>query len=265
MKYIEVDEELYRFIASKTERIGESASDILRRLLTLPVDTVTPFEPNAIDEPSLDVAHHQASNFAALSQEQQTGAEPSAVLTPESSDYAKAQVKAHVIAQVNPQLKSQSHSSGYQPGQLEGHKSEPQTLAQLNSQPLAAGQSSQSATSQVDFNALVNEHLLSQQKGAVGRFMWLLEGLAALAPSQFNKVLLVQGKGRLYFARSKDELLASSASANPKEIGTTGYWVTTNNNTAKKQAILVEVLTKLHCDETLASAIADRICDKVAG
>ena len=253
MKYIEVDEELYRFIASKTERIGESASDILRRLLTLPVDTVTPFEPNAIDEPSLDVAHHQASNFAASNQEQQTGhghaGEPSAVQTPESNDYAKAQ----------------PHSSGYKPGQLEGHKSEPQTLAQLNSQPLAAGQSSQSATSQVDFNALVNEHLLSQQKGAVGRFMWLLEGLAALAPSQFNKVLLVQGKGRLYFARSKDELLASSASANPKEIGTTGYWVTTNNNTAKKQAILVEVLTKLHCDETLASAIADRICDKVAG
>ncbi|GAD78253.1 replication initiation negative regulator SeqA [Vibrio ezurae] len=33
MKTIEVDEELYRFIASRTQRIGESASDILRRLL----------------------------------------------------------------------------------------------------------------------------------------------------------------------------------------------------------------------------------------
>jgi negative modulator of initiation of replication len=33
MKSIEVDEELYRFIASRTQRIGESASDILRRLL----------------------------------------------------------------------------------------------------------------------------------------------------------------------------------------------------------------------------------------
>lgn len=32
-KIIEVDEELYRFIASHTEHIGESASDILRRLL----------------------------------------------------------------------------------------------------------------------------------------------------------------------------------------------------------------------------------------
>ncbi|OIQ25932.1 replication initiation negative regulator SeqA [uncultured Vibrio sp.] len=33
MKTIEVDEDLYRYIASQTEHIGESASDILRRLL----------------------------------------------------------------------------------------------------------------------------------------------------------------------------------------------------------------------------------------
>lgn len=33
MKTIEVDEELYRYIASQTRHIGESASDILRRLL----------------------------------------------------------------------------------------------------------------------------------------------------------------------------------------------------------------------------------------
>ena len=36
MKIIEVDEELYQYIASQTRSIGESASDILRRLLNLP-------------------------------------------------------------------------------------------------------------------------------------------------------------------------------------------------------------------------------------
>ncbi|MBG5921016.1 replication initiation negative regulator SeqA [Providencia stuartii] len=35
MKTIEVDEELYRYIASHTLHIGESASDILRRMLNL--------------------------------------------------------------------------------------------------------------------------------------------------------------------------------------------------------------------------------------
>ncbi|MDA0149270.1 replication initiation negative regulator SeqA [Vibrio sp. LaRot3] len=35
MKTIEVDEDLYRYIASQTQHIGESASDILRRLLAV--------------------------------------------------------------------------------------------------------------------------------------------------------------------------------------------------------------------------------------
>lgn len=35
MKTIEVDEDLYRYIAGQTKHIGESASDILRRLLNL--------------------------------------------------------------------------------------------------------------------------------------------------------------------------------------------------------------------------------------
>ncbi|ABR74331.1 replication initiation regulator SeqA [Actinobacillus succinogenes] len=41
MKIIEVDEELYQFIASHTQSIGESASDILRRLLNLPTSSVS--------------------------------------------------------------------------------------------------------------------------------------------------------------------------------------------------------------------------------
>lgn len=36
MKQIEIDDELYQYIASRTQSIGETASDILRRLLRLP-------------------------------------------------------------------------------------------------------------------------------------------------------------------------------------------------------------------------------------
>lgn len=36
MKTIEIDDELYHYIASRTQVLGESASDILRRLLRLP-------------------------------------------------------------------------------------------------------------------------------------------------------------------------------------------------------------------------------------
>lgn len=47
MKTIEVDEDLYRYIASQTQHIGESASDILRRLLNV--------DRQSMQEPASDV------------------------------------------------------------------------------------------------------------------------------------------------------------------------------------------------------------------
>ncbi|QYJ80435.1 replication initiation negative regulator SeqA [Shewanella acanthi] len=189
MKYIEVDEELYRHIASKTERIGESASDILRRLLGLSVDAVEPLAPIDISEPSLESAPVEVVATAPIE-------------------------VVDVAVEVN----------------------EP-----------------------ADFTLLVDEHQLSQQKGAVGRFLFLLERLSAQSKDHFSQILHIQGRDRLYFARSREELLKASASANPKEIGNTGFWVTTNNNTAKKRAILSEVLMQLGCDGQLAGLIAERI------
>jgi negative modulator of initiation of replication len=52
MKFIEVEDDLYRYIASKTESIGESASAILRRLLGLaPVGEIA-VEPALKAQPS---------------------------------------------------------------------------------------------------------------------------------------------------------------------------------------------------------------------
>ncbi|SHO55886.1 replication initiation negative regulator SeqA [Vibrio quintilis] len=52
MKTIEVDEEIYRYIASQTRHIGESASDILRRLL----NTDTGNEPFISETPETGVS-----------------------------------------------------------------------------------------------------------------------------------------------------------------------------------------------------------------
>ncbi|GAL05459.1 replication initiation negative regulator SeqA [Photobacterium aphoticum] len=48
MKTIEVDDELYRYIASQTQHIGESASDILRRLLMMPDQTVETLQHDVV-------------------------------------------------------------------------------------------------------------------------------------------------------------------------------------------------------------------------
>jgi len=206
MKYIEIDEELYRFIASKTERIGESASDILRRLLNLSVENVDISLPTAISQPSLESEPTTSRNLL--------------------FSEAKAAVE-QVIA---------DQQSVIQP--VTEEKEVPSTI---------------------DFDAIVSQHLLSQQKGAVGRFMYLLASLQTAAHNEFDKVLNVQGKGRLYFAQSKQALLNSSKSSNPKEIAASGFWVTTNNNTAKKQTILTEVLEHLGCDSGKARMIAEQI------
>lgn len=53
MKTIEVDDELYQFIASRTEHIGESASNILRRLLGLDAEEA-PVQPQPMPEVTIE-------------------------------------------------------------------------------------------------------------------------------------------------------------------------------------------------------------------
>ncbi len=49
MKTIEIDDDLYHYIASQTQQIGESASEILRRLLLPQQSTVIPAPSEAVN------------------------------------------------------------------------------------------------------------------------------------------------------------------------------------------------------------------------
>lgn len=55
MKTIEVDDELYQYIASQTRHIGESASDILRRMLKISAASqpATPVSKDVVSQPSV--------------------------------------------------------------------------------------------------------------------------------------------------------------------------------------------------------------------
>lgn len=62
MKIIEVDEELYQYIAAQTQSIGESASDILRRLLNLPAHATSKvdfFESDVSTENTKSAVHSE--------------------------------------------------------------------------------------------------------------------------------------------------------------------------------------------------------------
>lgn len=191
MKYIEVDEELYRYIASKTEQIGESASTILRRLLGISaLESNRQGTPEIVSQPSFDAAS----------------------VTNNLNTVYKGKLPAKAIG--------------------------PAKYEDLN------------------FDSLVNDNELALQKGAVGRFLFLLESLYLASPQNFSEVLKIQGRDRLYFATSKMALLESSKTSNPKEIGSSGFWVISNNNTAKKRNILLEVLELFGCKPDQANKLA---------
>ncbi|MFC4654302.1 MULTISPECIES: replication initiation negative regulator SeqA [Rheinheimera] len=71
MKTIEIDDDLYHFIASQTQEIGESASDILRRLLLQP--TTQSSEPAKVEEKAVEAIKPEkavvGSVFDVLSQQ----------------------------------------------------------------------------------------------------------------------------------------------------------------------------------------------------
>lgn len=82
MKTIEVDDQIYRYIASRTLHIGESASDILRRLLALPQDSGTEPAVSAVSghEAATELANEDSADvLAALLNDAQLAKEESAI------------------------------------------------------------------------------------------------------------------------------------------------------------------------------------------
>ncbi|GAC32011.1 negative modulator of initiation of replication [Paraglaciecola polaris] len=148
MKNIEIEDDLYAYIASQTQHIGETASDILRRLV-MPQGSVL----------------KQAVSTKQTGRIVPTGNVFSQITTEELREYPKM----------------------------------------------------------------------------VERFIKILSVLENLHGAQFDEVLTLSGRNRVYFAKDKDTLLQASSVTNPKQIGESTFWVMTNNNTAKKASLLKEV------------------------
>ena len=198
MKKIDIDDELYQYIASNTQSIGESASTILRRLLNLsdganaPVETTTKTEQ---EHPVVEVKEEA---------KQESSLEPSHENVDEAAETvtASTQVKGNV------------------------------------------------------FNVL-NKEELAMQKGVVGRFLFILAALYRTHKKDFANVLEIKGRDRVYFATSKEALLESGSSMNPKNITDTEYWVMTNSNTTRKKMMLHEVALCLGYSADEAEKIRD--------
>ena len=189
MKQIDIDDEVYQYIASNTQSIGESASTILRRLLNLNGDDNTPVAKN--------------------NQNNQTATQAPLDDTPATNDSQEQEVVTPVK----------------------------QTNANV-------------------FNIL-NKEELAMQKGVVGRFLFILSAFYRTHKKEFSAVLDIKGRDRVYFATSKEDLVNSGSSMNPKNITDSEYWVMTNSNTTRKKMMLHEVALCLGYSAEQAEEIRD--------
>ncbi len=196
MKKIDIDDELYQYIASNTQSIGESASTILRRLLNLS-------DGNTVAETTSEHSEQETSTVEPVKDNttdktQQSEPEAEKATPPKASSQAKGNV----------------------------------------------------------FNVL-NKEELAMQKGVVGRFLFILAALYRSHKNEFVNVLDIKGRDRVYFATSKEALLESGSSMNPKNITDTEYWVMTNSNTTRKKMMLHEVALCLGYSSDDAEKIRD--------
>ncbi|NMM39333.1 replication initiation negative regulator SeqA [Pseudoalteromonas arctica] len=192
MKQIDIDDELYQYIASNTQSIGESASTILRRLLNIHGDN----DLAVREKPEQPVKHEIAKATQATESTSLFENKKSTTVTP---------------------LK-QAHASVFN---------------------------------------ILNKEELAMQKGVVGRFLFILSALHRTHKTDFSAVLDVQGRDRVYFATSKEALVNSGSSMNPKNITDSEYWVMTNSNTTRKKMMLHEVALGLGYSAEQAEKIRD--------
>jgi negative modulator of initiation of replication len=202
MKNIQIEEDLYHYIASQTQNIGESASEILRRLLLGDANAPTPAIAEAITPP-ITLTAPIIQTVSPTTVEQQVEAQSSPIIVEEPA----------------PEIAIEEGSV---------------------------------------FN-FINQEEVTTQKGAVGRFLFLLAALHRAHPKNFMKVLEVKGRERDYFATSSEELEAHGSSIKPKEIPDSSFWVVTNNNTPRKKLIINEAALALGYSTDQAEKLRDFI------
>ena len=218
MKNIEIDEELYQYIASNTQFIGESASSILRRLLSLETNLASDLEK-------------RQKNLSQSRQEQTLADNQQEELPDAKQDTQSVANKVKNKAETKTKKTSTQRNSVSETVALESKASSATSAAVLKSNESV-------------FN-YINKEELAMQRGAVGRFLLILAALYRVHTQKFSLVTDIRGRDRLYFADSESDLTASGSSTKPRQIPDSPYWVITNSNTTRKKMMLTEVAVSL--------------------
>ena len=242
MKSIEIDYDLYAFIASQTKHIGESASQILRRLL-LPEDGAVSHgvQSGVVSSTS---AKTSESKSAEVVETVESASESKAAAETQvaSKTPAKAPTKATASAAVKAAPKAAAKKA---PAKATAAKSSATSRATKKTPEVSSATPATEAHSKRDILDAVSKDALGTFTKRVDQFLFVLSAAHKLNAENFARVESIKGKNRTYFATSKAALLVNGSSTNPKAIPDSPFWVVTNNNTAKKTNMLEQVLRNL--------------------
>jgi negative modulator of initiation of replication len=237
MKSIEIDDDLYAFIASQTKHIGESASEILRRLL-LPEDGEI----------------KGASNASLPDESVQSAKAPVAATTTASAQKAEVKPATKTVSKAAPKATGAKAPVTKSPAA----KSTTAAKAPVKKDVVAPAVTEIENHNKDDIVGMVSKDALSTFTKRVDQFLFILSAAHKLNSDTFENVKSIIGKNRTYFATSKEALLENGSSTNPKAIPDSPFWVVTNNNTAKKVNMLEQVLRTLGYQPDVVETVVSR-------
>lgn len=242
MKSIEIDDDLYAFIASQTKHIGESASQILRRLL-LPEDGAVSHgvQSGVVSSTSAKTSESKSAEVVETV-ESASESKAAAETVVASKTPAKAPTKATASAAVKAAPKAAAKKA---PAKATAAKSPATSRATKKTPEVSSATPATEAHSKRDILDAVSKDALGTFTKRVDQFLFVLSAAHKLNAENFARVESIKGKNRTYFATSKAALLENGSSTNPKAIPDSPFWVVTNNNTAKKTNMLEQVLRNL--------------------
>lgn len=93
--------------------------------------------------------------------------------------------------------------------------------------------------------ALLTGPRFASERVVTKKYLRLLAVLAESHGEEFERVLEVRGRHRVYFGKTREEIARTGKSLHPRKIPGTEYWAMTNADTAQKQDIAAEAMKVL--------------------
>jgi negative modulator of initiation of replication len=107
--------------------------------------------------------------------------------------------------------------------------------------------------------AFVEDPMFSRHTTAKDCYLAILSFLATQHKDAFDKVLTINGRNRVYFARTRQEISQSGTSTEPREVPNTSFWAMTNSPTEQKRDTMRRVLAALGYDSSVVREVAGTI------